>query len=118
MRLLAILLSLACLAPTQLRTQELPLRLPWGDPDLQGIWFYHTLTPLERPEAFAKTNVLAPDAAAEYVKQQHTNLENAQLRGDRGARAASRTPRRPGASARVDPAVGRAFARPGVSKWP
>ncbi len=76
-----------CLAPTQLRTQELLPRLPWGDPDLQGIWFYHTLTPLERPEVFAKTDVLAPDAAAEYVKQQHTNLENAQLRGDWGARA-------------------------------
>jgi hypothetical protein len=24
-------------------------RTPWGDPDLQGIWSYATLTPLERP---------------------------------------------------------------------
>lgn len=87
MRLLAILLSLACLVPTQLIAQELPPRLTWGDPDLQGIWFYHTLTPLERPEVFATTDVLTPDAEAEYVKQQHTNLENAELRGDWGARA-------------------------------
>ena len=26
-----------------------PPRTPWGDPDLQGIWDYRTLTPLERP---------------------------------------------------------------------
>ena len=22
---------------------------PWGDPDLQGVWSYATVTPLERP---------------------------------------------------------------------
>ena len=37
--------------PTQGPTEN--ARLPWGDPDLQGIWFYQTQTPLERPEAFA-----------------------------------------------------------------
>ena len=28
-------------------------RTPWGDPDLQGIWDYRTITPLERPEELA-----------------------------------------------------------------
>ena len=27
-------------------------RLPWGDPDLQGIWTNATVTTLERPERF------------------------------------------------------------------
>ena len=28
-------------------------RTPWGDPDLQGIWDFRTITPLERPGALA-----------------------------------------------------------------
>ena len=28
-------------------------RTPWGDPDLQGIWNFGTLTPMERPESLA-----------------------------------------------------------------
>ncbi len=27
-------------------------RTPWGDPDLQGVWDYRTITPLQRPEEF------------------------------------------------------------------
>jgi hypothetical protein len=27
-----------------------PTRTPWGDPDLQGVWDYRTITPLERPQ--------------------------------------------------------------------
>src|SRR5437879_4408329 len=26
-----------------------PPRTPWGHPDLQGVWDYRTITPLERP---------------------------------------------------------------------
>jgi hypothetical protein len=29
------------------------LRTPWGDPDLQGVWDYKTITPLERPANMA-----------------------------------------------------------------
>src|SRR5262245_20137450 len=32
-------------SPTKTWTQK----TPWGDPDLQGIWSYATITPLERP---------------------------------------------------------------------
>ncbi len=28
-------------------------RTPWGDPDLQGVWSFATITPLERPSEFA-----------------------------------------------------------------
>ena len=30
-----------------------PSRTPWGDPDLQGVWSFATITPLERPREFA-----------------------------------------------------------------
>ena len=29
-----------------------PLRTPWGDPDIGGVWDYWTFTPLERPDEF------------------------------------------------------------------
>ena len=25
-------------------------RTPWGQPDLQGVWDFRTITPIERPE--------------------------------------------------------------------
>ena len=62
--------------------QESLPRTPWGDPDLQGIWFYQTQTPLERPEAFADRAVLSPDEAAAYVAEQHAATESNQTRGD------------------------------------
>ncbi len=33
-------------------------RTPWGDPDLQGVWDYRTITPLERPLSMAGRSVL------------------------------------------------------------
>jgi len=41
---------------------------PWGDPDLQGIWTYATMTPLERPRELTKA-VLTEAEAAEYERQ-------------------------------------------------
>src|SRR5687767_11435550 len=33
----------------------------WGDPDLQGLWSYATLTPLERPLSQADKDKLTPE---------------------------------------------------------
>jgi hypothetical protein len=46
---LALLLGGCSLAAGAAETYEVP-RLPWGEPDLQGIWTNATLTTLERPE--------------------------------------------------------------------
>ena len=43
---------------------ELP-RLAGGRPDLQGVWDFRTLTPLERPEARAGQPQLTPEEAAD-----------------------------------------------------
>jgi hypothetical protein len=44
-----------------------PLRTPWGDPDLQGIWSGETLTPLQRPGRFAGKPVMTPEEAAKAI---------------------------------------------------
>ena len=46
-----------------------PPRTPEGHPDLQGVWSYATLTPLERPERLAGQTHLTDADAAEIVKQ-------------------------------------------------
>ena len=43
-----------------------PLTTPWGDPDLQGMWDYRTMTPLQRPRALADKAVLTEEEAAAY----------------------------------------------------
>ena len=41
------------------------LLTPWGHPDLQGIWTNSTITPLERPAAFAGREFLTEEEAHE-----------------------------------------------------
>ena len=49
----------------QEQTDDVP-RLPWGVPDLQGVWDYRTATPLERPEALAGKRTLSDEEAARF----------------------------------------------------
>ena len=44
-------------------------RTAWGDPDLQGVWNYATMTPLERPRELADKAILTEEEAAAYEKQ-------------------------------------------------
>jgi hypothetical protein len=48
--LACLLLSLPAIASAEWQLK----RMPWGDPDLQGIWTNATLTTLTRPEEFEK----------------------------------------------------------------
>ena len=43
-------------------------RTSWGDPDLQGVWDFRTLTPLERPDELAGKEVFTAEEAAEFVE--------------------------------------------------
>jgi hypothetical protein len=58
-------------------------RTPDGRPDLQGIWSFATLTPLERPRELSDKAVLTADEAAAFVRQQ-TERQN---RDNRSAQA-------------------------------
>jgi hypothetical protein len=44
-------------------------RTPWGDPELDGIWTYATMTPLERPRELADKAILSADEAAAYERR-------------------------------------------------
>ena len=39
-------------------------RTAWGDPDVQGIWDFRTITPLERPEEYGDREFLTAEEAA------------------------------------------------------
>ena len=46
-------------------------RTPWGDPDLQGVWSYASLTPLQRPTRLGDKEFYSPEeAAAVYAATQ------------------------------------------------
>ena len=64
----------------------------WGDPDLQGVWDYRTLTPLERPEDLADKEFLTEEEAAS-LEQETVN---------RNERLLNRAPERTTASDNVD----------------
>jgi hypothetical protein len=44
-------------------------RTAWGAPNLQGIWDYRTLTPLERPDQFDGREFLSPEEVADLEQQ-------------------------------------------------
>jgi hypothetical protein len=63
---LGVLVGLVAVTTAGAWTQP---RTPWGDPDLQGIWNYATMTSLERPREFAAKDVLTGDEAAAFEQQ-------------------------------------------------
>ena len=44
--------------------QSHPLETGWGDPELQGVWDFRTITPFERPEALGNQAFLTEEEAA------------------------------------------------------
>lgn len=63
------------------------LRMPDGQPDLQGVWRFSTITPLERPAEFADKPFLTAEEANVYQERRlaalnlDTNPERAGLNG-------------------------------------
>ena len=82
-------LAFTALAPAAAVGQGDVSPTPWGHPDLQGVWDFRTITPMERPEDRADQAFLTAEEAAE--------LEQAAL--DRNADLDSRPARRTEADA-------------------
>jgi hypothetical protein len=81
------IVSLAVLlAVVAVRAQNAP-RLPWGDPDLEGIWTNATLTTLQRAPELGTKAFFTPEEAAAWEKQrvQATNADRPLRAGDVGA---------------------------------
>ena len=57
-------------------------RTPWGEPDLQGIWSYATLTPLERPKELANREFFTDEEVAK--RQAALSVDSAPRKGDPG----------------------------------
>ena len=67
----AVLIAVVLLAPAPVAAQDptaaadpAAFRTPWGDPDLQGIWSYATITPLQRPSELAGRELLTDEEVA------------------------------------------------------
>ena len=80
----ALMLAVVALAaiPVTAAAQEAP-RTGWGEPDLQGVWDFRTLTPLQRPEDLGDKAFLTAEEAAD--REQAEIDRNLRL-WERGAR--------------------------------
>jgi len=58
------LLASVVLGPALASSQSAVLRTAWGHPDLQGLWDFRTITPLERPQEFGDQEFLTAEEAA------------------------------------------------------
>ena len=56
-------------AQTATADQPTPPRTPWGAPDLQGVWDFRTITPLQRPEELADQEFLTAEEAANLEQE-------------------------------------------------
>ena len=84
----SVVIAVVVLTPMFAAAQSTePPRTPWGDPDLQGVWSYATVTPLQRPA----------DLARKFFTSEEVAAWNARAKADR--------PDRPG----VDPGAYNAF---------
>ena len=54
--------------------QEAP-QTSWGAPDLQGIWDFRSITPLERPEDLAEQEFLSEEEAADLEQAAVDRIE-------------------------------------------
>ncbi|HIC57556.1 MAG TPA: hypothetical protein EYO94_09160, partial [Acidobacteria bacterium] len=56
-RIVLSVLTLTLVAIVPVSSQEAP-QTSWGAPDLQGVWDFRSITPLERPEDLADQEFL------------------------------------------------------------
>ncbi len=61
---------------------------PHGDPDIQGIFTFRTLTPLNRPEALAGKEALSAEEAAAFEATERTRLNRDLFDPEEGAPSA------------------------------
>ena len=76
---LSMLVAVGLCLPAPVGAQGTPPRLPDGTPDLQGVWDFRTLTPLQRPDDRADQAQLTPEEIAEIEE----NSRQAAIDADR-----------------------------------
>ena len=84
--LLAVIVSVSLVpspAAGQAGRSWTPSRTAWGDPDLQGIWDFRTLTPMERPSEHAGKETLTDEEAAVFIQGLPSSSWDSRDRWDR-----------------------------------
>ena len=85
---IAVVVLVPVLTAAQSTSSAEAPRTAWGQPDLQGIWDFRTITPLQRPEELADKEFLTTEEAANA--EQETIARNAEL-ANRDARRTETT---------------------------
>ena len=67
-----VLVSVSVTAQTGAESYTAP-RTSWGAPDLQGVWDFRTITPMERPATLADTAVLSDAEVARLESEQEAD---------------------------------------------
>ena len=69
--LVAFVVAVVSLTVTPVAAQvgSTPPRTAWGQPDLQGVWDFRTITPLQRPEELADQEFLTAEEAANLEQE-------------------------------------------------
>ena len=65
--LLLLVAPITASAQSDSGSSEVP-RTPWGAPDLQGVWDFRSLTPIERPDDLGDKEILTSEEAAQFVE--------------------------------------------------
>src|SRR5262249_34135741 len=77
-----LVVMIALLAPAPVVGQAVPQNMPRladGKPDLQGVWDFRTITPLERPVALGTKVFFANDEEAAKWEQEENRRQNRDL---------------------------------------
>ena len=72
---LALVALTPLFAAAQSTSAAAPPRTPWGHPDLQGVWDFSTITPLERPDDLAGKEFWTEEEAADLERQALDRIE-------------------------------------------
>ena len=99
-RLIFVVVAAVILAAAAPAAAQTGLRTAWGAPDLQGIWDFRTITPLERPEDLGDKAFLTDEEAAraeqEVVERNQELLERAPERTEAADQVDRRSDGSPG----------------------
>ena len=82
-----VIVAVAAAVPGAAQAQEAP-RTAWGAPDLQGVWDFRSLTPMQRPADLADKESFTEEEAAsfseEVIRDQSRDLEDADAQAATG----------------------------------
>mgnify|MGYP000223996254 CR=1 FL=1 len=69
MNAVAVVVGVVLLGAVPAGAQTDAPRTAWGQPDLQGVWDFRTITPMQRPERLADQEFLTEEEAAAIERQ-------------------------------------------------